>query len=204
MPESTFKSSGKGGTHTKTCLLVFEKHGASGAAATPYLLPRLSGADMIRGVGQSRRTTYRKSLRITRRLVEGPMKLGYAIDGVALESNILAPRYHEPEAQRATEHLIASHEPVSVAELLEEGALRISTENEIGKLESRFGNSRYLQSRHPGEGRDPCLPWVPAFAGMTRKGNNDPDQTNFRTTTLEPYACCCARRHAARQSSNLP
>src|SRR6187397_1318443 len=31
-----------------------------------------------------------------------------------------------------------------------------------------MGTVQPLSIRHPGEGRDPWLPWIPAFAGMTR------------------------------------
>lgn len=131
MPEALFKSSGKGGTHTKTCLLVFEK----GARASSVFMAEAKWC----GHDSRGRTIPKDDLpQIADDYVafrEGkPGELGYRVDPMLLRANILSPRYNEPTAARATHHLIGTHELVSVQELIEERALEIRTGNEVGKL----------------------------------------------------------------------
>lgn len=143
MPEALFKSSGKGGTHTKTCLLVLEKgvkqktvfmaeakwcgHDSRGRPIPKDDIPQLADdyAAFLRG---------RKGL------------LNYNIEPKKLISNILSPRYHEPAAARATDHLTNTHEIVSIQQLVDEGVLEIRSGNEVGKLAYGGGDVPFVRT----------------------------------------------------------
>jgi type I restriction enzyme M protein len=136
MPESLFKSSGKGGTHTKTCLLVFEKRQARARRANGNVFmaeAKWCGHDSRgRPIPKDDLPSIAADYVAFQQKV--PLAVGYGVDAATLETNILAPRYHEPLAQRATQHLAKTHELVSVRELLEEGVLAITSGDEVGKL----------------------------------------------------------------------
>lgn len=133
MPEALFKHSGKGGTHTKTCLLVFTKglltskiymaeaawcgHDSRGRQINRDDLPPIAAEYQDFG-GTS----------------DNPPILGYEVSADKVESGILAPRYHEPTAQKVAGHLVATHELISVGDLLASGELEVSSGNEVGKL----------------------------------------------------------------------
>ncbi|HEY7158007.1 MAG TPA: N-6 DNA methylase [Gemmataceae bacterium] len=100
MPEALFKTSGKGGTHTKTCLLVLTKGRAKSSQAKIFMaeaqwcgqdsrareIPR----DDLPKIGE-RYETYRKGKRLE------PSSLGFLIDATAASENVLFPRYFDPE-----------------------------------------------------------------------------------------------------------
>ncbi|WP_374303819.1 N-6 DNA methylase [Ferrovibrio sp.] len=131
MPEALFKSSGKGGTHTKTCLLVIEK----GKKQSHFFMAEAKWC----GHDSRGRPIPKDDLPLIAddyiAFLKGRAgKLGYKAPAEALHENILSPRYHEPTAARVTHHLTKTHELVSVGELLKEGVLAITTGNEVGKL----------------------------------------------------------------------
>ncbi len=143
MPEALFKHSGKGGTHTKTCLLAFEKgkkqqrifmgeakwcgHDSRGRTIPNDDLPGL--------INEFKRFKGGKQ----------PAK-GYLVEGSAVVASILAPRYYEPTAQLTTEHLKKSHELISIQELIDEGVLEVRTGNEIGKLSYGTGDIPFVRT----------------------------------------------------------
>jgi type I restriction enzyme M protein len=131
MPEALFKSSGKGGTHTKTCLFVFEK----GARASKVFMAEAKWC----GHDSRGRTIPKDDLpQIADDYADfkknKPGVIGYSVGVQTLKSNILSPRYHEPTAALATRHLQRTHELVSVQELIDELAIEIKTGDEVGKL----------------------------------------------------------------------
>lgn len=143
MPEALFKSSGKGGTHTKTCLIIIERgrrrkftfmaeakwcgHDSRGRSIPKDDLPQIIDDYKLFRSGK-------------------PMTLGYQVQSTSLSGNILSPRYHEPAAQRATLHLSETHELVSVGELIDDGVLEVSTGNEVGKLAYGTGSIPFVRT----------------------------------------------------------
>lgn len=143
MPEALFKSSGKGGTHTKTCLLVIEKgtkqrhvfmaeakwcgHDSRGRPIPKDDLPQI-GDDY---------NEYKNGR-------AGVMS--YNVEAQVLEENILSPRYHEPAAALATKHLASTHDLVSVQELITKKQIEISTGNEVGKLAYGTGTIPFVRT----------------------------------------------------------
>lgn len=131
MPEALFKSSGKGGTHTKTCLLVLEKKGKQGSVLMAEA--KWCGHDSRgRPVPKDDLPQISEDLKAFR--ARKSVVMSYAVPAAAIKGNILSPRYHEPAAARVTNHLATSHELITVQELVENGVIEIRTGNEVGKL----------------------------------------------------------------------
>ena len=145
MPEALFKHSGKGGTHTKTCLLVFTK----GKSSTRVYMAEAAWC----GHDSRGRKIDRDDIpaiaaeyaRFGRAGAEG-LGLGYEVSPKELEGNILAPRYHEPTAQKVAGHLVETHELVTVGALLESGELEVSAGNEVGKLAYGGGSIPFVRT----------------------------------------------------------
>ena len=82
MPESLFKTSGKGGTHTKTCLLVFTKAGTPRIRVARSSWPRRNGA--ARTPATNSRTTTFQPLGCISGLSKGkklhPSRFGFIIE----------------------------------------------------------------------------------------------------------------------------
>jgi type I restriction enzyme M protein len=143
MPESLFKHSGKGGTHTKTCLLVMEKgkrsdrvfmaeakwcgHDSRGRTIPKDDLPQLA-RDF---------TAFKR---------QQPMTLGYEVPVPQSTLAILAPRYHEPSVVQAINELGHSHDLISIGDLVADGALQIRTGNEVGKLAYGTGTIPFVRT----------------------------------------------------------
>lgn len=139
MPESLFKTSGKGGTHTKTCLLVFEK-------ATPMRDKTSTKVFMAEahwcGHDSRGRRIERNDLpeileryqQYTRGSLGQEGHLGYSVATAQLAEDMLAPRYYDPDVMRELESLSDTHELVTLGDLVEKGLLQVSTGDEVGKL----------------------------------------------------------------------
>ncbi len=139
MPESLFKTSGKGGTHTKTCLLIARKKSTSeseqnGKRAVFMAEAKWCGHDS-RG-SQIPNNDLPIILENSRRGIDLKHQnhLGYQVNNNDIIDNILAPRYYDPEPSKFLGDLNNTHDLVSVKHLVETGVLSFSTGNEIGKL----------------------------------------------------------------------
>lgn len=152
MPEALFKTSGKGGTHTKTCLLIATKRGEKeNGKSKPIFMAE------AKWCGQDSRarviphndlpiisenyTRYRATSKI-----DAPGPLGFLTDTAAVKSGVLCPRYYDPQASQELEGLGETHELVTVGSLLEDGTLNISTGDEIGKLAYGTGSIPFIRT----------------------------------------------------------
>jgi type I restriction enzyme M protein len=131
MPESLFKSSGKGGTHTKTCLLILEK----GKKQTSFFMAEAKwcGNDS-RGRAIEKDDLPKIARDFTASRHGKPISMGYLVDADGVTNNVLAPRYHEPSAQRAAGHLASTHTLVSIRDLIDRDVIRIDSGDEVGKM----------------------------------------------------------------------
>lgn len=150
MPEALFKTSGKGGTHTKTCLLVARRTTDDGTAKRGHKIfmaeAKWCGHDS-RGKQIPRNDLPEIQSRFQRRAgLKEESHLGYSLPLARVESCVLSPRYYDPETSQSLEALRASHEIVSIGELVEEGLLSISTGDEIGKLAYGTGEIPFVRT----------------------------------------------------------
>ena len=143
MPESLLKHSGKGGTHTKTCLLLLEKgkrHGKVFMAEAKWCGHDSRGRPIPKDDLPQIATDYGSFLR------NRQVAFGYVVDTKALRSNILAPRYHEPTVKEVSAHLATTHELVAIQDLIDEGVLQISSGDEVGKMAYGEGDIPFVRT----------------------------------------------------------
>lgn len=149
MPDELFKISGKGGTHTKTCLLVLEKkkkeddkdynifmaeakwcgHDSRGREIPkddiPYILRTYFKFKNSEGFKNS--------------------NLGFLINRSQITNNVLAPRSYVFGIQN-DEELRETHTMISIGQLLDEKVLEVTTGNEVGKLAYGTGNIPFIRT----------------------------------------------------------
>jgi type I restriction enzyme M protein len=150
MPESLFKTSGKGGTHTKTCLIVAKKLGEQKRSASTVFMAEAKWC----GQDSRARTIPHNDLpKISRNLAAyqagkkfDPSNLGFVLQKVDLRESVLCPRYYDPQAEQEIESLSDTHDLLKVSDLLDCGILSISTGDEIGKLAYGTGTIPFIRT----------------------------------------------------------
>jgi len=148
MPEALFKTSGKGGTHAKVCIVFIEN--TRPKAGTDYDIfmadAKWCGHDS-RGNPTIRKDASRKEVLLDdvpvvaeryRALQDDerakPGRLGYLLRHSKVQNNILIPKYYDPEITEHLHCLSATHELVSLADLSKKGVLSFGTGIEVGKM----------------------------------------------------------------------
>lgn len=150
MPEALFKTSGKGGTHTKTCILV-----ASKKSPRNRRKPQLFFAEAKWCGKDSRaRVIPKDDLPIIREkfaafksghaLVED--HLGFSLPEDAIRDNVLCPRYYDPEVLAESNRLAETHQLVTFGDLVQEGTLQLRTGDEVGKLAYGTGEIPFVRT----------------------------------------------------------
>jgi type I restriction enzyme M protein len=151
MPESLFKTSGKGGTHTKTCLLIAEKRGtrkSNGKCRIFMAEAKWCGQDSrARSIPHNdlpeiaeRFLSFKKSGRVT------PSSLSFVVGREKIKSNVLCPRYYDPQVDAALEELRNTHDLHVFGELVKAGVLNVSTGDELGKLAYGTGDVPFIRT----------------------------------------------------------
>jgi type I restriction enzyme M protein len=74
------------------------------------------------------------------------MEQAFSVQSAQIGSNILAPRYHEPAGRMATQHLIGTHDLVTLGELIREGVVKVATGDEIGKMAYGTGKIPFVRT----------------------------------------------------------
>lgn len=150
MPESLFKTSAKGGTHTKTCLLVAEKGGEKKDEATRVFMAeaRWCGYDSRAGaIPYNDLPTLAENfdeMKKNKKLKEST--LGFMIEGSKIKSNILCPRYYDPQIDQDLKDLKKTYDLRCFGELVEAEILSVSTGNELGKLAYGTGDIPFIRT----------------------------------------------------------
>lgn len=151
MPEDLFKTSGKGGTHTKVCLLLLEKKPATERVREPVVF--MAEAQWCGNDSRGRAIDRDELPEIGRRFqafragrLQGHSHLGYGVKPGSINDNVLAPRYYDPEVDAMLERLADTHELVSIQKLLDDGVLEISTGHEVGKLAYGGGTVPFVRT----------------------------------------------------------
>lgn len=146
MPENLFKTSGKGGTHTKTCLLLASRKNDRSRPGKIFMAEAKWCGHDSRGNPEPRNdlpailAMYREKKRV------GSGRLGFLVKPEDLSQNILAPRYYDPGAARLLKHLEATHELLVVGDLVGQRVLQIDTGDEIGKLAYGTGEIPFIRT----------------------------------------------------------
>lgn len=162
LPEPLFKTSGKGGTHTKVCAVVATKK--DGDAVSPGEEERLFLSD-VRWCGHDSRgnpavrivdgkarvldevpAVAPLFLRHTTGEALPPSRLAHQLDRGCIHSQIFVPKYYDPRLRSAGTRLRATHEVLRVRDLAESGRLDIATGVEPGKMAYGTGPIPFIRT----------------------------------------------------------
>ncbi len=159
MPEELCKTSGKGGTHCKTCVLFLEKtvpekeyeffmsvvrwcgHDSRG---NPTLRQNPDGSEVLLDDVHKVSTQYKELA--TQDTPKAFTKLGFRIQSSQVKNNILVPKYYDPDLERDIQALAETHDLASVEELMRRQILSIGTGDEIGKMTYGTGNIPFIRT----------------------------------------------------------
>ncbi|NJN96478.1 MAG: N-6 DNA methylase [Anaerolineales bacterium] len=159
LPEALFKTSGKGGTHTKVCTLVVAK----GKSLDDYEIfmadAKWCGHDS-RGNPTIRKGVDGKDIllddvpiiaqRYTQLVGESkPIKqdhLGFLLQKSNIQNFTLVPKYYDPELAEHLQKLAQTHTLVRVGELIKEKVLNITTGIEVGKMAYGTGPIPFIRT----------------------------------------------------------
>jgi type I restriction enzyme M protein len=154
MPEALFKTSGKGGTHTKTCVVVIEntppeKDFPIFMADAKWCGHDSRGNETIRD-GKllddipTVAERYRSLVRNGGSVEED--HLGFLLSRRRVRNTILVPKYYDPELAERLGRLARTHDLVEVGDLVRTGTLKITTGVEVGKMAYGTGPVPFIRT----------------------------------------------------------
>jgi type I restriction enzyme M protein len=158
MPESLFKTSGKGGTHTKVAVLFLEKKQTKKDYDIFMSDVKWCGHDS-RGNPTLRKDPSTGKLVLLdevptvperyRRVATGAKKrdhLGFILASSKIRNRIFVPKYYDPEIEAELEALKKSHELMTLADLQKRKVLSLDTGVEIGKMAYGTGTIPFIRT----------------------------------------------------------
>lgn len=149
MPEDFFKTSGKGGTHTKACLVLFEKNKKPNIDYDIFMAEAKWCGHDSRG-----RIIENDDLPlILQNYNHFMMKndfvyshLGYVIKKSNIENLTLSPRYYNPEIKKALSSIKNTHDVLKFGDLVSSGVIELKTGHEVGKLAYGTGDIPFVRT----------------------------------------------------------
>ena len=159
MPEPLFKTSGKGGTHTKVCILVGTlcdraatpalfmgeaKWCGHDSRGNPTLRTRADGStELLDDVPEiaDRFAAWRRDAGAFE-----PNHLAFLLPREQVAKGVLVPRYYDPEIEDEIARLSADYRFVALGELMEQGALSFDTGVEVGKMAYGTGRIPFIRT----------------------------------------------------------
>jgi type I restriction enzyme M protein len=158
LPESLFKTSGKGGTHTKTCVLFVEKRNPSDAYEIFMADVKWCGHD-----SRGNPTRRKNKAGVYELLDEVPAvaprwralkngnkiardHIGFYLASDNIRKQIMVPKYYNPEIDAYLKALKPTHDLVLLGDLVNSGAVSITTGIEIGKMAYGTGNIPFIRT----------------------------------------------------------
>ncbi|WP_064774416.1 N-6 DNA methylase [Neomoorella mulderi] len=148
MPESLFKTSGRGGTHTKVCLVVLEKKPLAINHNIFMAEAKWCGHDSrAREIPKNDLPVIVEKFKAFKAGNDiEPDHLGFLISCKELKNNVLAPRFYEPESKHMLIKLSKTHDFYRVSELVQNRMISISSGDEVGKLAYGTGNIPFVRT----------------------------------------------------------
>jgi type I restriction enzyme M protein len=159
MPEALFKTSGKGGTHTKVCVLVGTVDGK--APKNPIFM----GEAKWCGHDSRGNPTYRKGSDGKKLLLDeipeiaqrfeqwraspksfAPDHRGFLLQHEELKHHILVPRYYNPEIALEIKRLGSEYDFVTLGALIKGKAISLATGVEVGKMAYGTGSIPFIRT----------------------------------------------------------
>ena len=149
MPENLFKTSGKGGTHTKTCLIIATKNSKNLNKKKIFMSEAKWCGNDSRGNSIDKNDlpnilNLYQGKKITRE--NSSSSKGYFIKQKDIRNFILAPRYYDPKPLEILSQLTKTHDFFKISDLVEKNILEISTGDEVGKLSYGTGDIPFIRT----------------------------------------------------------
>ena len=149
MPENLFKTSGKGGTHTKTCLILANKKNTN--IRRKYIFMSevkwcgndSRGREILKNDLPEVLGLFKKSLKLDK---IPKSSLGHMVNYKDVKNYVLAPRYYNPEPEKYLKKLSKTHHLLQISDLIENGVLEVSSGHEIGKLSYGTGKIPFVRT----------------------------------------------------------
>ena len=149
MPDELFKTSGKGGTHTKTCLLVLEKKEKEDDKDYEIFMAEAKWCGHDSRGREIPKDDIPEILETFFKFKAGEKfsnsNLGFVVKRSQIVNNVLAPRSYVFGIQN-DEGLEGTHTLVTIGQLIEEKVLEVSTGNEVGKLAYGTGDIPFVRT----------------------------------------------------------
>lgn len=159
MPEALFKTSGKGGTHTKVAVLIIVKGTSSKRRPIFMSDVKWCGHDS-RGNPTLRKDPLTGLVTLLDEVPLVPAKydgltsgrlssrdhLGYMLDQSQAHADILVPKYHDPEIEAQLHDLSPTHDLISIESLVGKKIVSIATGVEPGKMAYGTGEIPFIRT----------------------------------------------------------
>lgn len=158
MPESLFKTSGKGGTHTKVAVLFLEKNGGTKGHGIFMSDVKWCGHDS-RGNPTLRKDPATGKMALLDEVPNVPERyrsvkrgngkqdrLGFSLAANQVTNRIFVPKYYDPEIDADLDALRKTHEMVRLGDLLKSRVLLLDTGVEIGKMAYGTGTIPFIRT----------------------------------------------------------
>lgn len=149
MPENLFKTSGRGGTHTKTCLLYLEKKAPVSRRQEFFVAEaKWCGHDSRgRAIPNDDLPVIQKNYDLYREgRLNNDSALGCKVNLIDHKGTILAPRSFTCTLGVSIEDKDDEYLFPTLGELIEAGAVQVSTGDEVGKLEYGTGDVPFIRT----------------------------------------------------------
>ncbi len=149
MPEELFKTTGKSGTHTKTCAVILEKNISNYNNDTVFMAEAKWCGHDSRGIPIPYDDLPEILLRYKhyeKQSLGEYSHLGFKLKLNEIYDNIFIPNYYDPEINEELEKLSGSHELYTIEQLENKGIISISSGDEIGKLAYGTGKIPFIRS----------------------------------------------------------
>jgi len=155
LPEPLFKTSGKGGTHAKVCVVFARKPDGDTSAPDSIFMAEAAwcghdsrGNPTVKNHSDGSWELLDDIPLIAERYAELRRgkecsfdHLGFFLDRSAIKNGILVPKYYDPELSRDLKALSGTHEMKTIGEMVNDDLLTIDTGVEVGKM--AYGTGPY-------------------------------------------------------------
>ena len=158
LPEALFKTSGKGGTHTKVCVLIIRNERSEKPHRIFMAEAKWCGHDS-RGNPTLRRdptgemvllddvpTILERYQQLSAGARHPASHFGFHLRSDQVTNGILVPKYYAPEIKLEQERLATTHDFLSVQQLVDDGLLSVTTGIEVGKMAYGTGNIPFIRT----------------------------------------------------------
>lgn len=152
MPDELFKTSGKGGTHTKTCLLVLQKRDKKKKNNPEYSIfmaeARWCGHDSRgREIPNDDVPQIVSNYKCFQEMNIVPdTALGFVVSSLDVKNGVLAPRAYSFRVSTTTQINTENYVFVTIGRLIEQGYIQVTTGDEVGKLAYGSGNIPFVRT----------------------------------------------------------